>query len=468
MVRDRREGDSAPGVGGTAHQDQLVRVGNERVDSMKPARFVSSVLAGVLLLGCATVGAQEASGPTADRPPSQRWMESVEQRLAALQSRCEQLSSANRNLHSELAQLASDLAFVVDEFSQTRDDVMTMTELDDAENPQLAGVNEQLASIHHRLKAMASRLEGVQAAEPAAQQRATTPPPTATSTAPPTAHQSAQRPLAAVIGAKDEADALTPAARDMLVKAAGNRIATRIYLSRPVDPTGTFTFDDASVRNHIARRAPSREEGCLFVVDLEGDYYRALRRGDPEQVTRTMNLYLQAILTAKQARPGEPVMVYGLPNRTWSNFDFSVLDPVFKQVDYINVSAYGGDDKTEAQYRSRIDGNVAIAQPIADRFGLKLVAHVNPRYKDGTLVPIDAFLAGMRYVKSKGVNHVVYWQPPWHRITNHAADGKPSMMSDEAWRAAVEQCYVCALLKVFDPDNPVSRSCSTSLPVRHN
>jgi hypothetical protein len=307
------------------------------------------------------------------------------------------------------------------------------------------------------------RLEGVQVIEGQAP---------AAPAAPPSVIQpmraSPQRPLAAVIGARDEAEVLTRAARAMLVQAAGDRIATRIYLSRTVDPTGTFTFDEASVRRHIATRAPSRQEGCLFVVDLEGEYYQALRRGDPEQVKKAVDLYLQAVLTAKQARPGEPVMVYGLPNRTWSNFDFSVLDPVFEQVDYINVSAYAGDDKTEALYRRRIDSNVAIAKPIADRFGLELVAHVNPRYKDGTLVPMDAFIAGMRYLKSKGVNHVVYWQPPWGRITNYAADGKPSNMIDEAWHAAVEQCYLCALLKVFDPDNPVSRSCSTSLRGRRN
>lgn len=272
------------------------------------------------------------------------------------------------------------------------------------------------------------------------------------------------RPLAAVITAVGERGELTPSARELIERAAGNRIATRVYLSSAIDPTKTFTFDESSVRNHIARRAPSRQAGCLFIVDLEGDYYQALRRGDDGTVQKTIALYEQAVDAAKRARPDEPVMVYGIPNRNWSSFDLKLFDPVFAKVDYINASAYAGRDGTMEQYRRRIDENFAISKQVAERHNLELVAHVNPRFADQTLIPLDQFIEMMRYVKAQGVNHVVYWQPPWRRIGDFAADGKPEVLSDDAWKAAVEECYLCALLKVFDPENPVSKTCRTVLP----
>ena len=157
-------------------------------------------------------------------------------------------------------------------------------------------------------------------------------------------------------------------------------------------------------------------------------------------------------------------MVYGIPNRNWSRFDLSLFDPVFSKVDYINMSAYAGEDRTLERYCARIDANIAISQPIADHYELELVAHVNPRFKDDTRVPLDQFIEMMRYVKSKGVKHVVYWQPPWKSVKDLAADGKPAVLSDRAWQVAVEECYLCALLKVFDPENPVSKTCTTTLP----
>lgn len=274
------------------------------------------------------------------------------------------------------------------------------------------------------------------------------------------------RELAPVIAATGKDAALTKPARHFVDQAAGNRISTRIYLADPVDPTNEFRFDQAAVRSHIARNAPSRQVGCLFIVDLEGEYFKALRTGSKEEALKVVDLFVQAIRTAKEARPGEPVIVYGIPNRNWRNTDLSVLAPVFARVDYINVNAYAGFDNTQALYRKRIDTNVAMSKEIADQYGLELIAHVNPRYKDEKLVPMDDFIKGMEYLKSKGVDHVVYWQPPWKRIESLAADGKPASMSDDEWKSTVEQCYLCALLKVFDPENPVSKTCSTKLPDR--
>jgi len=275
-----------------------------------------------------------------------------------------------------------------------------------------------------------------------------------------------ERVLAPVITSAGRRDSLTPAARRLVTEAAGGRICTRLYLSQTVDPNREFRFDEASVRGHIARNAPSRQEGCLFVVDLEGEYFTALRGNDKALINKTVDLYVQAIRTAREARPGEPVIVYGIPNRNWTDADLAKCAPIFARVDYINVNAYAGIDKTEARYRARIDANVDISRKIADEYGVGLIAHVNPRYKDATLVPMDEFIKGMEYLKSKGVEHVVYWQPPWNRVSSLAEEGKPAGMSDAMWQSAVESCYICALLKVFDPESPVSKTCSTKLPVQ--
>lgn len=219
-----------------------------------------------------------------------------------------------------------------------------------------------------------------------------------------------------------------------------------------IDPNKNGEFDMKSVKKHLKRLYPKKDEKGTLCINVETDHYQTLKSDNTgsEEFKAAEKAFVNLIKTIKAYRPNVKFGIYGLPFRVFdvSNKkrldDSKKLDSILSKVDYIFPSLYtyypAISEKNKTKNSQYWKKNLDQAFGYADRFGKPVIPFVwyiiYPGNNDfgGELMgkgAMDEYLTNIQeYASGQNckVGGVVWWESSKKYFNKHV---KPSSYTSE-------------------------------------